>query len=196
MTERGARTDEALDLLRRLWREDRVTAVGWHAALNDVTLRPRPVQRGGPPLWIGGRSEAALRRTARIGDGYLPYMLTPSRYRAASERIDALCADTRRDPAKIERALMIYVNIAGDHETAARDASAELTRVYNQPFDELVERYCVIGTPDDCSARLAEFLAAGVRHFVFNWACRGAQILEQMERLAAEVLPAVSGARG
>ena len=189
--ERGARTDEGLDLLRRLWREDRVTAVGKHFRLEEVTLTPRPVQPGGPPLWIGGRSDAALRRTAHAGDGYFPYMLTPSRYRARGERLDALCTEAGRDPAAIERALLVYVAVGDDRETEVHRARAELTRIYHQPFGELVERYCVVGTPDDCAARIEEFRAAGVRHFVFNWACPREEILEQMERLARDVLPPV-----
>mgnify|MGYP001568740229 CR=1 FL=1 len=194
--ERGARTDEALALLRRLWREERVTAAGAHFPLEDVSLTPRPVQPGGPPLWIGGRSDPALRRTARAGDGYFPYLVTPSRYRANLERLDALCAEAGRDPARLERALLVFVALGPDRETAVRRAGGQLTRIYNQPFDQVVERYCVVGTPDDCAARIAEFQAAGVRHFVFNWACPQGEILEQMERLATEVLPRVgAGAR-
>ena len=187
--ERGSRADEALDLVRRLWREDRVSAAGKHFRVDDVTLMPRPRQRGGPPIWIGGRSDAALRRAARAGDGYLPYLMTPSRYRVSSERLDALCAETGRDPATIDRALLTYVSIADDRGTAIRRAGAELTRIYGQPFDHLVERYAVVGTPDDCAARLEEFRAAGVRHFAFNWACPREHVLAQMERLAEDVLP-------
>ena len=189
---RGARTDEALGLLRRLWNEDRVTVGGTHWSVEDVTLTPRPVQPGGPPLWIGGRSEPALRRTARAGDGYFPYMLTPSRYRQSLERLEALAVEAGRAPASLERALLVFVAVGDDHDRAVRRAGAELTRIYNQPFEPpLVERFCVVGTPDECAARIAEFRDAGVRHFVFNWACPQAAILEQMERVATEVLPKI-----
>ena len=192
--ERGSRTDEALDLVRRLWKEERVSFAGRHFSVEDVTLTPRPVQPGGPPFWVGGRSEAAVRRTARAGDGYFPYMITPSRYRAGGERLDALCAEAGRDPAAIERALLVFIAVGADRESATRGAAAELARVYNQPFEGLVERYGIVGAPDDCVQRISEFQAAGVRHFVFNWACRQGEILEQMERLATEVLPRVRSA--
>jgi probable F420-dependent oxidoreductase len=193
--ERGTRTDEMLHLLRRLWREPRVTAAGPHFRLDEVTLTPRPRQPGGPPLWIGGRSEAALRRTARAGDGYFPYLVTPSRYRAQLDRLEALCGEAGRDPTVLERALLVFVAVGDDRETAVRGAGAQLSRIYNQPFHQLVERYAVVGTPDDCVARIAEFEAAGVRHFVFNWACPQAQIFEQVERLAREVLPRAGAGR-
>lgn len=184
LAERGSRTDEAIDLLRRLWREERVTAVGRHFRLDDVTLTPRPHQPGGPPLWIGGRSDAALRRTARAGDGYVPHLMTPARYRASNERLDALCTEAGRDPAAVERALLIYVNIDDDRDRAVRAASAELTRIYGRPFGDLVERYAVVGPPDECAATIAEYQAAGVQHFVLNWACPREEVLGQMERLA------------
>ena len=114
--------------------------------------------------------------------------MTPSRYRANLERLDALCAEAGRDPARLERALLVFVALGPDRETAVRRAGGELTRIYNQPFDQVVERYCVVGTPDDCAARIAEFQAAGVRHFVFNWACPQGEILEQMERPALTAL--------
>lgn len=191
MEERGSRTDEALTILRRLWQEERVVFHGRHFRLDGVSMTPRPIQPGGPPVWVGGRSEAALRRAARLGRGYFPYLLTPARYRGTLERLEALCHEEGRDPAGIERALLVYISVAADRESARRTAAAALTRIYNQPFADLVDRYCVLGTPEQCAATMDEYRAAGVRHFVFNWACPQGAILEQLERVAAEVIPRV-----
>src|SRR3990172_4766580 len=65
--ERGARTDEAIQLLRRLWTEENVSFDGRFTKLDGVTLQPKPAQRGGPPLWVAGRPEAAVRRAGRLG---------------------------------------------------------------------------------------------------------------------------------
>jgi len=75
--ERGPRTDEAIQLLRKLWTEDNVSFDGRFTVLDGVTLQPKPAQPGGPPLWIAGRSQAAIRRAGRLGDGYLPYLFSP-----------------------------------------------------------------------------------------------------------------------
>jgi probable F420-dependent oxidoreductase len=72
--ERGRRVDESIVVMRRLWRESKVTHKGRFFAFTDVTMEPRPAQPGGPPVWIGGRSEAAQRRAGLLGDGYLPYL--------------------------------------------------------------------------------------------------------------------------
>jgi alkanesulfonate monooxygenase SsuD/methylene tetrahydromethanopterin reductase-like flavin-dependent oxidoreductase (luciferase family) len=192
LAERGRRTDEALDLVRRLWREDRVSFVGRHFSTDAVSLTPRPLQPGGPPIWVAGRSDATLRRAARAGDGYFPYLLTPSRYRQSVERLEALAVEAGRSPAALERALLLFLALGDDHDRTVQRAGAELTRIYGRPFEApLVERFCVVGTPDECAARIAEFREAGVRHVVFNWACPQSAILEQMERLATEVLPKI-----
>ena len=69
--ERAPRSDEAIVLMRRLWTEENVSFDGKFYSVQDVTITPRPWQKGGPPIWIGGRSQAALRRTGRLGDGWL-----------------------------------------------------------------------------------------------------------------------------
>ena len=69
--ERAQRSDESIVLMRRLWTEEHVSFNGKFFSIEDVTITPRPWQKGGPPIWIGGRSQAALRRTGRLGDGWL-----------------------------------------------------------------------------------------------------------------------------
>ena len=72
LNERGPRTNEAIQVMRRLWNESHVNHEGRFFRLEDATMEPKPVQRPGPPIWIAGRSEAAMRRAALLGDGYLP----------------------------------------------------------------------------------------------------------------------------
>src|SRR5205085_4271907 len=69
--DRGARADEAIEVMRLLWREERVTYDGRFYSLHDVSIVPRPVQKPCPPIWIGGRTKAAQRRVGRVGDGWL-----------------------------------------------------------------------------------------------------------------------------
>src|SRR6266508_339032 len=76
--ERAARADEMIALMRRLWTEENVTFEGKFYSVHDVTITPRPWQKNGLPLWIGGRSEAALRRTGRLGDGWLVSSASPA----------------------------------------------------------------------------------------------------------------------
>src|SRR5438309_4149712 len=75
--ERAARADEAIRLMRRLWTEENVTFEGKFYSVRDVTIMPRPWQKNGLPIWIGGRSQAALRRAGRLGDGWLCSSVSP-----------------------------------------------------------------------------------------------------------------------
>ena len=81
--ERGRRTDEAIHVMRLLLDQDEVTFQGEFCKLDRVTVFPKPVQTP-PPIWIGGKSEAAMRRTARLGDGWMPSFITPEELRVGS----------------------------------------------------------------------------------------------------------------
>src|SRR3989454_5369119 len=83
--ERGRRTDEAIQIMRRCWSEDEVTFAGEFWRLDRITVLPKPVQQP-MPLWIGGNSEAAMRRAGRLRDGRVPSFITPARLRGGAEK--------------------------------------------------------------------------------------------------------------
>ena len=74
VSERGARTNEALEIMNLLFTEDDVYFDGKFNQLSGVTLEPKPLQQPSPPIWISGRKDAAWRRAARFGTGWLPYV--------------------------------------------------------------------------------------------------------------------------
>ena len=76
--ERNALLDEAIDLMRRVWTEDAVAAEGRHFRARAVTMRPRPDRPGGPPIWVGGNSTAAIRRAVARGQGWAPFPNPPA----------------------------------------------------------------------------------------------------------------------
>src|SRR4030095_184299 len=97
--ERGRRTDEAIRVIRMLWTQDEVTFQGEFYKLDRISVLPQPWQNP-PPLWIGGKSEAAQKRTARLGDGWMPSFITPDEFRAGMERLqDLAAAEGREVPA-------------------------------------------------------------------------------------------------
>jgi alkanesulfonate monooxygenase SsuD/methylene tetrahydromethanopterin reductase-like flavin-dependent oxidoreductase (luciferase family) len=190
VNQRGARTDEALQVLRRLWTEDNVSFDGRFTKLDGVTLQPKPTQRGGPPLWIAGRSKAAIRRAGRLGDGYLPYLFSPERFRDSLAEVRRVAEEAGRDPDAIEPGLYQFVCLADSYEEAKRIATIDLSRRYNQPFENIVDKYVVMGTPDDCSRRLADFAEAGVGHFLLVPITPGlSDFMPHVERYATEIVP-------
>src|SRR2546423_898971 len=83
--EAAARTEEAVALMKRLWTEERVTHDGPFHPVRELSLRPRPSQQPHPDVWFGGHSSAALRRTGRLGDGWLPSFVAPDEYKQKAD---------------------------------------------------------------------------------------------------------------
>jgi len=187
--ERGSRTDEGLEVIQLLWREPRASFAGRHFHFTDVALEPRPIQRPHPPIWIGGRSEAALRRTARFARGWLAYMATPERISASTARIRDLAPAFGRAPRDIETGLLLFAFIGRDRETARGRVVADLSTRYHQPFEGLVDRYCVFGTPAQCAESIERFVAAGVSELVVKLTCAPDEQIDQQSALAEGVLP-------
>lgn len=196
-TERGARTDESIDVLRALLGGRGVDHHGRFYDVEGVTISPPSVQQPAPPIWAGGRSDAALRRVGRRGDGWLAYMASPQQLRKGMQSIAGHAAAAGRDPASITPAIMLPVHVADDRSRARREAAAHLSARYGQPFDEdLLDRCCAVGTTTDCAERIAAYLQAGARHVVLSPAGAPDQMPATMQALAAEVLPALRSGTG
>ena len=99
--ERGARTDEYLELIKRLWTQERVSFRGRFYTLDDAAFFPKPLQRPHPPIWIGGDSPAALRRVARHGDGWLAVPRDLAHLVASVRTLRQAAEAAGRDPAAI-----------------------------------------------------------------------------------------------
>ncbi|MCH2567781.1 MAG: LLM class flavin-dependent oxidoreductase [Pseudomonadales bacterium] len=187
VNERGARTNESLAILQKLWTEDDVYFEGRFTKLGGVTLAPKP--QTPPEVWISGRSDAAMKRCARYGGGWLPYMYTPERLDSSLTDIGDLRTQYERsDP--VRPGLYLFFAVHEDGEKAVQMASERLSIQYNQDFSKLVHKYALAGTPDQCVARLKEYIDAGARTIMLNSACPG-DYVEDNERLLAEsVIPA------
>jgi len=192
--ERGKRTDEAIEVMRRLWSESGVNHEGRFFRLEDANMQPKPVQKPGPPIWIAGRSEAAIKRAARLGDGYMPYLFSPERYRDSLEKVSALAQQQGRDPAAIEAGMYQFICVADTYEEARQRANQDLSIRYNQPFDRIVDRYCALGTPDQCAERLGQYVEAGVRHLILVPIPSPRGLDADLETYAREVVPTVRAA--
>jgi probable F420-dependent oxidoreductase len=184
VNERGARTNEAIAILRRLWQGDEVTHAGRFFQFSPVRLKPSPAQAGGPPIWIGGRSEAALRRTARLGDGYVGYLLSPDGFRERMAHIRSMAAEHGRDAGAITAALMTFAVVDRDRSVAVQRATAMLGAMYGRSMESAAERYCVAGTPDECRQAVARFADAGVEHLILTPLAYGDGTIGQVRALA------------
>jgi probable F420-dependent oxidoreductase len=189
VTERGRRTDEGLEIITRVLSEKNVTFEGKHFHLQDVTLEPQPQQKPYPPIWIGGRSDAAVRRTARYASGWLGYLVSSARLQEAMQKIHDWAPTYGRNPEEIQGGMLLFTALAKDYETGKQMAISNLSSRYHQPFDTIVDRYCAFGTPDQCLEKINAFIEAGMTNLALSFTCPAEQMAEQIEHGAAELLP-------
>jgi probable F420-dependent oxidoreductase len=187
--ERGARVSEAIDVVRTLWRDTPASFKGRFTQFSGVSLDPKPIQAPGPPIWIGGRSEAALARAGRQGDGWVSYVVQPERYAQSLDKIRSAAAAAGRQLDGFAAAHLAFVTVGRDYESAKAVWAEALTKRYAQDFGPLARKYGIIGTPDQCAEALERFRAAGCNYVILNPIGPSNQEREQVERLAAEVLP-------
>ena len=189
IAERGARTDESVAILRSLWAGGPVTHTGRFFDLHDVELRPvSPMQPGGPPIVVSGRKEPAMRRAARLGDGWMPYLVSPGAYARSVATIRKEAADAGRRLAGFEWMLYLYCSVRGDGDRARQDVAEFLGGAYGDKPGSMLERIAPAGTPDEVAARVQEYVDAGARHLVVSPAAR-TDTLEVVTLMAEEVLP-------
>jgi probable F420-dependent oxidoreductase len=184
---RGARANEALALMQRLWSEDVVSFEGKHFQYREVSIAPRPVQKP-LPLWIGGASPAAVRRTARIGTGWLAGVQTPDEVAAVIGAIRAQCARIGRAIPEDHYGASLAFRFGSEADAAVEAFAAGRARGTAQAAQER-GRYAV-GTAQTILDRISEYRRAGASKFVLIPIAAGdADVLEQTRRLAEEVVP-------
>lgn len=128
---RGRRLDEAIDVCRRLFTEDVIEQRGEFFDFDPVRFEPKPIQRPHPPIHVGGESEAALRRAARVGDGWLGLHHTPESVTRPVARLEALRRRYGREHEPFE---IIVGGELGSREDRARWEDAGVTRLYGRPW--------------------------------------------------------------
>ena len=199
---RGALTDEYLEILQQAWSpENPITHDGPYRHFADVHTGPRPTN-GAVPVWVGGNHPSAFRRAARFGDGWHPLFPTPDDYAAGRAAVSAGLADLGRDVEGFEWSYscpetQLSTTSGTERVSYTYEAAGEIPDdfTYAPPVPSAADgRPRFIGTPDEVKGDVAEFVAAGVRHFTLRfWAGTPGftveQFREQLEWFAREVAP-------
>jgi len=175
--ERGRVTDEYIDLMRTTWVTDPVTFEGRYYKVKDVHALPKPAQRGGIPVWIGGHTDSAVRRAATLGDGWHPIalrppgLLFPEEYGKRVAQIAQWAKDAGRNPREITLSVRVPMEV--------RSSRAKAPGGDRQLFQ---------GTADEVLADIQAYARLGVTHFVFDPVVQDLKpVLANMDRFADEV---------
>ena len=182
--ERGAVTDEYIRAFKELWTSDDPSFEGKYVKFDNISFLPKPVQKPHPPIWVGGESRPALRRTAELADGWYPLgsnptypMGTPEQLKAGLARLAAYARRFNRDPAEIE---IIY-----------RTHQFQLQR---NGGGSSGERTLFVGAAGEIASDIRQYEQIGVGSLVFDFVRQTqdmSEVLERMEEFATEVWPQV-----
>lgn len=189
--ERWQRLDEAVQALRALWRKHSPPFRGRFYSTEGMTLEPRPATDAGPPIWIGSwGSDAGLRRTARLADGWLAsaYNTTPEAFGAAWQKLRNLLRDAGKDPEAFPNAIATMTfHVTEDEAEAQRVLSELIGPALGRTAEELGERL-LVGPAEVCAEKLRAYQDAGAQR-VYLWPVRDE--LRQLELFKSKVAPLV-----
>nr|WSW66287.1 LLM class flavin-dependent oxidoreductase [Streptomyces sp. NBC_00995] len=188
---RFARLDETVALWRALW----AGADSFHGEIlrfDGIPPTTRPSRAGGPPIWLGGATPAALARTGRTYDGWLPYPPDPADYASGLRDVRRAAADAGRAAEDVTPALFVSVRIDDDTESARQAMGAYARATYGMPLEDLERIQAVVAGPaEQVLQRLGQYVAAGAQHIVARLAAPDLRSQrDQLERVA-DLIPAV-----
>ena len=173
---RGRRMDECLRVLRALRDGGPVTFEGEFVALHEVVVRPAPAPA--VPLVVGGRSDAAVRRAGRLGDGWLGIWVSPGRFTGAVRRAEEAAADAGRDAPPDHHGMTVWCGFGRDGDEGRAAVAPVMEALYGLPFSRF-ERYVPAGTPAEVADVLGRYVDAGCRSFNLLAQCAdGARVPE------------------
>lgn len=166
------RSEELVQVMRRLWREKDVSHTGEFTSFKHVTLEPRPVQPGGVPIWLASNNvEPGLRRVGRMADGWLNNITSPEIYRECLGKIRRYAAEAGRNPDEIEPGL--YFTLAAGGEEAVREGQAFLAQYYSKSYESVARAMvCVMGSWEEVIDRIEAYCEVGASTVVIRFACR------------------------
>jgi alkanesulfonate monooxygenase SsuD/methylene tetrahydromethanopterin reductase-like flavin-dependent oxidoreductase (luciferase family) len=159
---RGQRMNESLVVLRELLEGKAVTCYGRFFDLDDAVIAPAPATA--VPIIVGGRSDAAVRRAGKFGDGWLGIWASPRRFAQAVELAAAEAAGAGRADPPRRHGMQVWCGLASSRAQARACLAPAMEAMYQLPFERF-ERYCPYGTPEDVAAFLAPYVAAGCTEF-------------------------------
>ena len=172
--DRGRVTDEYLDIFKELCTAEKPTFDGQHYQISNLGFYPKPIQKPHPPIWVGGYSKAALRRAARVGDGWHPSNIDPATLADKVNVLHGLCAEAGRDPARLEISTRVNNVAFGDSgDTVGRPAPLS-------------------GTAQNIIDTIRRYEDAGVSHIVLGIRGRESEeMIRTIRRFVDEVRPKV-----
>jgi alkanesulfonate monooxygenase SsuD/methylene tetrahydromethanopterin reductase-like flavin-dependent oxidoreductase (luciferase family) len=184
---RGRQADEYLRVVDALWSGEPTTFHGEFVQFDELDLVPTPLQRPRPPILVGGRSPAALKRAALLADGWFPSQASAPLIAEGRRRMAELAAEAGR-PLVAGQGVNLFASLGVPDASGEEIVADALAHRFPRPADLFAAT--IAGDPDRFASRIAEYQAAGVQLFDLKLLPLGVdQTIAQLRRLADEVMP-------
>ena len=184
---RGKIMDESLEILNRLWTEEKVDGDYTYHKLSAAVMYPKPVQQPRMPILIGGYVEKVLQRAAVSGDGWLTYFYTPEDFTKSWNKIRSFAKDAGKDPDTLLNASQLPIRVGASRQAVQDDMMDWLNKEWDFPSHSDCKREsAIMGSVDECVAQLREHLAVGVQKIIF---VPYKYQPDQVEIIAREIIP-------
>lgn len=184
---RGKIMDESLEILNRLFKEDKVDGVYSNYKLSGAVMYPKPFQKPRFPILIGGYVDVVLKRAATTGDGWLTYFYKPDDFKKSWAKIRNFASEAGKDPDKLLNASQLPIAVGPSRQAVQDDMLEWLNKEWDFPANSDCSREsAIMGTVEECVAQLEEQLAVGVQKIIFvPYRYR----MDQIETIAREIIP-------
>jgi probable F420-dependent oxidoreductase len=183
--QRVSRLQEQLTVMRKLWTEQQVTFHGRYYHLDNVNMEPKPLQKPGIPILMGGRADAVLQRSAEQADGWIAGgQGSPEAFHEAWQKVRGYAMAAGKDPDALDSGKLLYITVGADRKWCQEQLTAFTHAYYGPQYD--VGNNCVFGSPTECAAKIQGFIDAGAKTIILGptW-----PDVEQVTRIAREVVP-------
>ena len=198
-TERVARMEEGIEVLRVLWTEDPATFEGRFFKFDGIAVRPQPVQNPCPPIWIAnnpwvfgtsksGTNNRQVDRVARLADGWMTVGATPEQFDGAWREICNAAESHGRDPRQLENSIYFNLNLNDDSGEAYAESKRFLDEYYSSDWPEWkVNVWTACGSPEECAERISAFEHVGAQTMIIRFTSYNQKA--QLARFLDEVAP-------
>ena len=192
---RGSISNEILEILRDLWTKENTTFKGKHFNIQDVSINPLPSQKPHPPIWVAGRRTPAMKRAVKYGTGWFPYYYSPEMYESSVKEIHQIANQEKINISDFEWGFMPFISIHNDYEQATKIAAEALggRYLYDGDFANIVKKYCILGSTEQCIDRIQQYIDAGAKKIIFNISSTSGvkDKINQSEIIAKEIIPEI-----
>lgn len=189
--QKAGRLTESIGLMRRLWSEKSFAFDGRYYRFKEIGVLPKPIQKPGVPIWIAASgNDNALKRAAKLGDGWVTIAHSPEDFAIRRKKIAAYATEFGRPNSVRGSLLFASLNLGSDRASATEEGWTWMEHFFRRPRREITQQATIFGTVKDCAETLRRYIDGGLTGLIIRIASPDEKT--QIQRIVQELKPIVS----